>query len=160
MVILGIFAEVAYSVTSYAVKHEKEADLLFRGMAYQRAIGAYYQANQPGTVPTYPRQLSDLLMDPRFLHQRYLRQLYPDPMGTEWQIVRAPDGGIAGVASQSQEKPLKQDNFPAGLESFGGAAHYSQWTFLFQPGVTATSGAVTGLSQPINPGSMSITNAR
>ncbi len=45
-----------------------------------------------------------------------IQERKPDP---------APDGGIAGVASRSQDKPLKQDNFTAGLQNFTGSDHYS-----------------------------------
>ncbi|MGH7738709.1 MAG: type II secretion system protein [bacterium] len=135
--ILAILVGVTSVLTSYEVRHDKEMELLFRGLAYERAIQAYYLASPPGQTHTYPRQLADLLSDPRFIHQRYMRMLYPDPFGTDWSLVRSSDGGIAGVASQCQEKPIKQDNFPPAFQSFAGAAHYSDWIFMYQPGTVS-----------------------
>lgn len=133
VVVLAILSEAAYELTSYAVRHDKEEELLFRGLSYENAIQSYYLSAPPGTPPAYPQNLQDLLEDPRYLHKRHLRALYADPLGTDWALVRAPDGGIAGVASQSREEPLKQGNFPAGLEGFEGARHYSDWIFLYNP---------------------------
>jgi type II secretory pathway pseudopilin PulG len=132
--VLAILAEVGYVLTSYAVKHDREEELLFRGLAYERAIQSYYLASPQGTAPTYPRRLEDLLSDPRYLSKRHIRTLYKDPMGLDWSLVSAPGGGIAGVASQSKEKPIKQGNFPTVFSNFDGAQHYSDWIFLYQPG--------------------------
>lgn len=137
--VLAILAEVAYVLTSYAVKHDKEEELLFRGSAYEQAIQDYYHSNLPGTAATYPKNLEDLLSDPRYLSKRHIRSLYKDPMGGDWTIVRASDGGIAGVASQSREKPIKQGNFAPLFTNFDGAQHYSDWIFLYNP-----SGPVSG----------------
>lgn len=115
-----------------SAKREREAELLFIGDQYRKAIGAFYQ-NTPGAAKTYPRSLEDLLKDPRHPGtQRYLRRLYADPFGgKEWGIVRAPDGGIGGVYSQSEDKPLKLSGFrvrDAGLE---GAQKYADWKFSY-----------------------------
>ena len=136
--ILAILAAVAATLTSTRVKRDKEAELLFRGMAIEKAIGDYYRSNRPGTFRTYPRALEDLLSDPRYPGRKHLRVLYLDPFAGNWTLIKAPDGGIAGVASSSQEKPMKEDGFPKGLESFVGAQHYSDWIFLYQPGVILT----------------------
>jgi hypothetical protein len=42
-------------------------------------------------------------------------------------------GGISGVASASAEEPLKQANFPLGLEKLTGAKSYSDWVFEYVP---------------------------
>jgi type II secretory pathway pseudopilin PulG len=150
VVVLAILAGTAAILASYEVRHDREEELLFRGLAYERAIQSFYLSKQPGTTPTFPRRLEDLLSDPRFVHQRYLRTLYPDPMGTGWSLVLSPDGGIAGVASQSKEKPLKQDNFPNIFSSFAGAQHYSDWIFLYQPGSTTLPGQPANSSSATN----------
>lgn len=52
-------------------QREKEADLLFVGGEFRRAIKQYYAFSGQ-----YPRQISDLLKDPRFPGiRRYLRKL-------------------------------------------------------------------------------------
>lgn len=92
-----------------AAKREREAELLFVGGEYRRAIQRYY-LNGPGQ---YPRSLADLIKDPRKpVTERYLRQLYPDPITgkNEWGLVKAPDGGIMGVYSLSEDRPLKIAN--------------------------------------------------
>ncbi len=146
VVVLAILAETAAIFTSYEVRHDREEELLFRGYAYERAIQSYYLSKQPGMTPAFPRQLEDLLLDPRFVHQRHLRALYPDPMGVGWNLVKASDGGIAGVASQCDEKPMKQDNFPNIFINFTGAQHYSDWIFLYQPGSSTLPGQPTNTS--------------
>src|ERR1700733_5608223 len=84
VVVLAILAGTAATLASYEVRHDREEELLFRGLAYERAIQGFYLSHQPGTTPSFPRRLEDLLLDPRFTHQRYLRTLYPDPMGKGW----------------------------------------------------------------------------
>jgi type II secretory pathway pseudopilin PulG len=138
VVVLGIVAEVAVALTSHEARAEREAELLFRGDAYRQAIRRYYEAG--GVVKTYPRRLEDLLVDPRFPERHYLRMLYPDPLSRDgkggWNLVHAPDGGIAGVVSRSDAEPLKKAHFPKGLEAFEGAQTYADWVFIYQPALT------------------------
>jgi type II secretory pathway pseudopilin PulG len=112
---------------------EKEAELLFVGHEYRQAIGRYYLS---GAQRQYPRTLQDLLRDPRHPGAvRYLRKLYPDPVtgGSEWGLVKAPDGGIQGVYSLSQERPLKVSGFKLRDRELEGAASYTDWKFVFAP---------------------------
>ena len=137
VVVMGILGEAAVYLTSRTEQAEREAELLYRGQAYEKAIAAFYHARTPNE---YPRTLAELLQDPRFMHKRYLRHLYPDPMTTKgtWLLIRAPDGGVAGVASTSRLKPLKQAGFPTGLENFAGAASYRDWVFSYPMQATTT----------------------
>ena len=115
-----------------AAMREKEKQLLFVGHAYRRAIEAYY-VNTPGPVKRYPRELDDLLRDPRVpFVRRYLRKLYRDPITNtnDWGLVKAPDGGIAGVYSQSNEAPFKTANFRKADAAFSGKTKYSDWKFV------------------------------
>ena len=114
---------------------EREVQLLFAGEQFRRAIGSYYEAS-PGSVKQYPRRLEDLLDDSRFVgRRRHLRKIYRDPMSgrAEWGIVRAPDGGLAGVYSRSEAKPLKTAGFATGQDAFNGAERYSAWEFIYRP---------------------------
>lgn len=135
VVVVGILADAAVTLSSRMVQADHEAELLFRGLAYRNAIKSYYEAGNP--VKTYPRVLTDLLKDPRFPNRHHLRKLYSDPMAKdnkgEWLLVRAADGGIAGVASASREEPLKRANFPRGLEKLEAAQSYSDWIFEYTP---------------------------
>jgi type II secretory pathway pseudopilin PulG len=114
---------------------EKEAELLFTGDQYRRAIQRYVLSGKG----QYPPALEDLLKDPRRpTTERYLRRLYPDPItGKDWGIVKAPSGGIAGVYSTSEEKPFKSANFKPRDRAFEGAQKYSDWQFVYTPQVQA-----------------------
>jgi type II secretory pathway pseudopilin PulG len=119
---------------------EKEAELLFAGHQYRKAIERYYLS---GPQRQYPRELEHLLKDPRRPGaERYLRRLYPDPVsGKAFALLKAPDGGILGVHSPSEEKPLKTGGFKVRDAAFEGKAKYSEWQFVHavpvQPGPTS-----------------------
>jgi len=132
MILMGIFAEVATLYSSLARQMDQEAELLFRGDSLRKAIKSYYESGNP--LKTYPRDLRDLVKDPRFAHKSHLRALYPDPFakGEEgWILLRGVDGGISGVTSQSTEKPLKTGNFKEGYEAFENADSYADWRFEY-----------------------------
>jgi hypothetical protein len=136
-ILLGGLAMVG-EMWETAAKREREADLLFVGNQYRRAIARFYEGT-PGGVKRYPRTLEELLKDPRQPGtQRFLRRLYPDPFGgAEWGIVKAPDGGVAGVYSLSEEKPLKIANFKLRDAGFDGAQRYADWKFVYSPAAAA-----------------------
>ena len=136
VVVLGIVATAASTTLYYVAQSDREAELLFRGLAYQKAIKSYYQAGR--SVKTFPKTLDDLLLDSRFQQKvHHLRALYSDPMNLKgegaWTLIRVEQGGIVGVASASQEQPLRTANFPYGLEHFEEASSYSDWIFEYQP---------------------------
>jgi len=151
VVILGIVAEAAHVTTWRMLKAEREQELLYRGSAYRRAIQSYYEAG--GALKQFPRTLDDLLKDSRTASgKRHIRALYPDPMNKsekpEWLLIRAADGGISGIASQSRDEPLKQANFPKEFEKFAGAKSYADWIFEFQPQAMTPGPGVPGLPKP------------
>jgi len=148
IVLVGIFAGVANMATSRIVQADREEELMFRGMAYRNAIQRYY-----AVAGHFPRSLDDLLKDSRFAYRSYLRAPYSDPMADkhgeergsgDWRLVRAADGGIAGVASRSQKEPMKKANFPLGLEKFEGAKSYSEWIFEYSPRPSAATISAAG----------------
>ena len=133
VVVLGVTVQTAALRSSALVRADREAELLFRGLAYVQAIRSYYLEGVPNR---FPRNLADLLKDPRFLRVRHIRALYTDPIrGGDggWLLIPAADGGIAGVTSASESTPTKQANFPLELEHFEGAQSYRDWTFEFLP---------------------------
>lgn len=110
---------------------EQEAQLLFVGQQFQRALASYYRS---GTAPAYPKTLDALLKDDRVsFTRRHLRRIYEDPTtgGKEWGLVKSPDGGIMGVYSLSTDAPLKQDGFDASLGDLSGKSRYQDWKFVF-----------------------------
>ncbi len=120
---------LAGEVWDTSAKREKEAELLFAGNQYRKAIERYFLY---GPQRQYPRALQDLLKDARRPGtERYLRRLYPDPItGKEWVLVKAPDGGILGVHSASQDAPLKIAGFRPRDAAFEAAKAYSDWKFV------------------------------
>ena len=136
--IMGIGLAAAGELWSTAVKREKEAQLLFVGDEFRRAIGSYYESS-PG-AKQFPQRLEDLLEDKRFpMVRRYLRQIYRDPMTNkrEWGFVMSGDR-IVGVHSLSEEKPLKSGNFKSEDRAFESFTAYAAWQFTYQP---ASAGA-------------------
>jgi hypothetical protein len=130
--LMGVGSKAVAELWHTAQMRDKEQELLYAGAQYRRAIELYH-ANSPGTLKQYPRELSQLLQDPRRQEiRRYLRRLYRDPMtpGGEWGIVKAPDGGIAGVYSLSDAKPFKTADFKPEDGEFTDAVRYSDWKFV------------------------------
>jgi type II secretory pathway pseudopilin PulG len=122
-------------LASHAQQREKEAELLFTGDQYRQAIRAYYERS-PGGAKRYPQKLEDLLQDSRMPSvQRYLRRIYPDPITgkSQWGLVEAPQGGIMGVYSESEDEPVKSGGFSKLDEAFAGSAKYSDWKFTYSP---------------------------
>jgi type II secretory pathway pseudopilin PulG len=146
LVVMGILAGKATNLTSAALRADRESELMFRGMAYQRAIQSYYESDQG--FRRYPTSLDDLLSDSRFISRRHLRKSYVDPVGDAWILIPSPDGGIMGVSSSSEQKPSKKANFPVGLESFEEAETYRDWVFVFRPAVTKIGASVGGVENP------------
>lgn len=117
-----------------AQQREKERELLFIGDQFRKAIMLYYERS-PGLSKLYPKNLENLLKDDRYPSaQRYIRKIYIDPMTRtrEWGLVPAPDGGIMGVYSLSDEETLKTANFSSSDQAFEGKAQYSEWQFVYQ----------------------------
>jgi type II secretory pathway pseudopilin PulG len=137
--LLTLVSVRALEMTMTAERRDKEAELLVIGQAYRDAIRSYYD-NSPGTAKVYPPELSAMLQDARTTRvRRHLRKLYRDPVtaGSEWGVIRTEQGTIKGVYSLSNLRPFKRDGFPSELALFAGAAHYSQWTFVYEPALGA-----------------------
>jgi type II secretory pathway pseudopilin PulG len=128
--LLSIGLAGAGEVWSTAARREREAQLLFAGDQFRRALDSYYEGS-PG-VKRYPTSLEALLEDRRLpTTRRHLRRLYADPMTgkPDWALVRLPGGEIVGVHSVSTDRPLKRAGFGPSDEAFGTAESYRQWVF-------------------------------
>jgi type II secretory pathway pseudopilin PulG len=133
IVILGAALAAVGEVWSTQARREREVELLYRGAMIRRAIGAYVLS--AGGL-RYPQTLEDLLLDSRTPQvRRYLRRVYEDPVTgqADWTLIRAPDGGIMGVASSSQLEPLKKSGFSPYESVFADAKCYCDWMFIYQP---------------------------
>jgi len=136
------------------MKREREEELLFRGRQIRDAITHWYTPRGSEHAATPLNDLKDLLQDPRSPQTvRYLRRLYTDPItNKEWVVIRDPAKGILGVASSSQDVPLKTGGFPDDLQDFVGKMRYSDWRFLYSPsGSTATQQGTTVIPRASNP---------
>lgn len=134
VVVIGISIAITAEVWSNVVKREREEELLFRGAEMRDAIKSYYYSSPGARV--FPRELNQLIKDPRFPGvRRHLRKIYDDPMTgkPDWEAIKAPDGAIKGVRSLSGAEPLKKENFPSGFEDFIGKSKYSEWEFVYDP---------------------------
>lgn len=133
--LIGMAMAGAGTLWSARVQRDKERELLKVGHKIRAAIGQYYNLS-PGPVKRYPPTLEALLRDDRFPKpQRYLREIYRDPM-TEtgnWGIVEATDGGILGVHSLSERAPRKTSSFAPADALFEGRLQYSEWVFAYLP---------------------------
>ncbi len=134
VVILGLAATMASQSLRAIMQREREAELLWRGQQYRRALGSYYNVKH-GAQQMYPGSLDDLLRDPRSPNVvRHLRRLYNDPMtGGDWELVKDPAERIIGVHSTSALEPFKQTGFPVGMESLEGKTSYRDWQFVYTP---------------------------
>jgi hypothetical protein len=121
----------AGTMWSVAAQRDKELDLLFIGHQYRDAIARYFF-----TAHRYPRELTDLLTDDSSVVPRhFLRKIYLDPMtgAADWNVIRSPDGGVMGLASSSQAKPIRRANFELDDAGFEDTECYCDWQFIFVP---------------------------
>ncbi len=114
------------------VQREREQELLRVGQLYAQALLAYHRGS-PGSDKTWPKDLQELLQDPRMLGTvRYLRAPYTDPMvpGQPFALVRAADNTIRGVHSTSAATPFRQEPVDLGVVVLAPAQHYADWQFI------------------------------
>lgn len=142
--VLAMTAAMAGVVWSTVQRRENERELVFVGHQFQAAIERYRQRST-GAGALYPIRLEDLVRDTRAIQvQRHLRQLYPDPMtgGSQWGLIRLPDGGIVGVHSTSEREPLRR-SFSGAQAQLSGAMSYRDWRFIAPSAL-----ALMGVSPP------------
>jgi hypothetical protein len=135
VVISGIVYSGAAQYWHTRMIREREAELLFRGDQYLKAIRSYAESTQ-GEGSRYPKRLEDLLKDPRYpTIRRHIRKLYPDPMAPDgaWRILRGAHEEIVGVVSSAAGTPIKQGGFEAVYAQFEGARSYGDWRFEYRP---------------------------
>jgi len=151
VIVMGISLGAVGLSWRIIMQREREEELLFRGSQIRDAITRWYALKSVDQAAMPLRDLKDLLKDPRTPQTvRYLRRLYADPMtNKEWEVINDPSKGIQGVASTSQETPLKTAGFPEDLQDFNGKARYSEWRFVYTP---ATPQGVLNQTQTLPPG--------
>lgn len=144
--VIGLSMTMAARQWKAIVQRELEADLLAKGIEIQTALTLYSAHAKAGRVmpgEVYPQTLVELTRPPK----PFLRKVYFDPVGRgEWQLIRAPTGGIMGVRSKSRQRPIKQGNFPLSVRHFEGKPTYFDWAFQYpNPSMAAGVGSITTL---------------
>ncbi|MDH5668762.1 MAG: type II secretion system GspH family protein [Nitrospira sp.] len=129
IVVIGVNLTVAARYWKMVVQREQEADLLAHGIEIQQALARYSARMKAGRVmpgEVYPQSLAELTRLPKPL----LRQVYTDPITQgEWDLLRAPTGGIMGVRSTSKETTIRRHDFPPVVRHFEGRRTYAEWVF-------------------------------
>lgn len=155
--LMGLTMTAAARQWKAMVQRELEMDLLAKGVEIQTALALYSTSAKAGRVmpgEVYPQTLAELTRLPK----PFLRKVYLDPVGRgEWELLRAPSGGIMGVRSKSKQKPIKQGNFPLAVRHFEGKPTHYDWVFQYpNPSMAQTAGLVT--SPPTVPAPPAIRN--
>jgi len=160
LAVMAIVLSVAMPTWSQMIRREKEAELVFRGTQYARAINQYQRkfANaSPATI--------DVLLEQRMLRKKFKDPLSPNKDG-EFQMLylnnqgtggrgagagganpgagtqtattfsTTPSGGIVGVASK---------NTGTSILVYKGKTHYNEWQFVgMEQSTQAGAGAGAG----------------
>lgn len=135
LIIMSLSLTGAASIYAEQLRRDRELELLRVGEVYRNAIGRYYQ-NTPGVIKSYPPSLDALLLDVRQpVPQRYLRELYLDPLNPRgsWGVVEASSGGVMGIYSLAEGKPFKQSGFNDKNKHFENKKYYYDWLFIYSP---------------------------
>ncbi len=133
--IIALAATATVQIGAVAQRRDAELELLHLAHQFAGALRSYL-INTPAGRPALPKELEDLLKDPRSTDlRRHLRRIPVDPLTGEakWGLVRTPDGFIAGVHSLSEGRPIKVANFEREFSVFEGKEKYSEWVFAVTP---------------------------
>ena len=156
MAVMAIMMTAAMPVWKTTTQREREAELIFRGQQYARAIGLYQRKMGPGTLPPS----IDLLVE-----QRYLRKKYKDPItNDDFQLLSGAQaaagqggrqGGIGGAVGQAQQQlgqaagalgqgrlgqagpviggimGVASKSTATSLRLYNNRDKYNEWTFVF-----------------------------
>jgi len=110
MSIMAIMMTVALPTWKQLSRREKEAELVFRGEQYARAIQLFQAKAGPGTLPP----TIDLLVEQRFLRKKFKDPITNDDFAPIVQIAAgAAPGGAPGVAQPGRQGGAAQTPAPA-----------------------------------------------
>jgi hypothetical protein len=148
--VMSVLMSAALPAWRHQARREREAELIFRGEQYARAIGLWERKLGPGSRPPTIDAL---------VQQRFLRKKYKDPMTEdgEFQPVfmgmnpSMPGPGRGGRGAQQQPPPSLVQASAAGIQGvvskskevsirvYKGRTHYNEWLFV-HAGATTTPG--------------------
>ena len=138
MVIMGmaaIWMAASLPTWKHNATREKEAELVFRGQQYVRALNMYERKMGPGAAPQNFDQLYE---------QKFLRKKYKDPItnddflplytgGTPQAPGQQTPGGPQGASAPGQGAALRgvqSKSTASSIMVYNGATHYNEWTFV------------------------------
>ena len=162
LAVMAILLSAAMPTWRQMVQREKEAELIFRGQQYARAIGLF----QRKYAATFPPDVDTLV------RQKFLRKKYQDPMAPDgefqvlYQVQQAPGtqpggrgragGGIGSstrVGSGSATSPgsgltgprggvigVASKSTEASIRIYNGRTHYNEWQFIYTPALMQQPG--------------------
>ena len=134
LIALASFAAGASVVTARwadEMQREREQELLRIGNEIAGALAAYAK-DSAGSTRSHPQSLDTLLEDRRALGLvRYLRRIEPDPFTgrADWGLIRAADGGVAGVFSHGDARPFLRVPRKLPHVDLPVAERYADWQF-------------------------------
>ena len=118
--IMSLITSMALPVWHHVAQREREAELIFRGQQYARAI-ALWQRQRPGSTP----EDLDTLVE-----QRFLRKRYRDPMTNhgdfrillQSDLVSIESGRISDDRGQAEPTTVQDSSDLSAFEEGGGLA--------------------------------------
>jgi type II secretory pathway pseudopilin PulG len=178
MAVMAIIMTAAMPVWKTASQREKEAELIFRGQQYARAI-ELYQRRLPGAMPPN----LDVLLDQKFLRKKYKDpitgddfdilgpnspaagqigpQLAAGARGAQPQAGRGPTptppptsargrGGPQGgtIGAQAGVAGVVSKSKAESLRLYNGRNHYNEWQFVYVPRAAAPGAGAPGSATP------------
>ncbi len=167
LAVMGVLASAAMPTWRQMARREKEAELIFRGQQYARAIGLFQRRAGPGVNPPN----LDVLVQ-----QRFLRKKYKDPItGGDFELISpvsamSVPGAATPGAPTTRGGPSTTPTAPAGrgyqtvtpiggggtppggvvgvaskskeksIRIYNGRNFYNEWQFVFVPQVQQPAG--------------------
>lgn len=147
MSVTAILSTAAMGVWKQMSQREKEAELVFRGEQYARAIGLFQRKAGPGVNP----QSLDVLVEQRFLRKKYMDPITGEdfvPISAATIAATAP-GTLPGAGSTAGQGQTGSQPGAAGRGAAGAAA----------PGAPA-QGGIIGVASKSKDKSIRIYNGR
>ena len=159
--VMGVLISVAMPAWKQAVRREKEAELVFRGEQYVRAIRLFQERAGPGILPPTIEVL---------VEQHHLRKAFKDPMtGGDFLVL---PGIVPGSGSQTQIQTATsalqraREELEGRMKSAGaaggrsGASGASPTGAIEQPRLGNVPGGISGVVSKSADGSLRTYNGR
>ncbi len=165
LAVMSVLMTAVLPAWRHQAKREKEAELVFRGEQYVRAIRLWEMKMGPGSrPPTF-----DMMVQQKFLRKKYKDPMSPDgefqPLFAGANIPQpgSPQPGGRGRGPSPQQPPPQSGGFgpqpgavgqaggagilgvaskskEASIRIYNGGAHYNEWRFIYASASSAPGG--------------------